>query len=46
LLGLVDLDIGLIMAMGEGTGLAAGSSLYKKQVFKNWSVYVISSETT
>ncbi len=31
---------------GDRTGLATGSSLYKKHVLRNWLVYVILSKTT
>ncbi len=31
---------------GDRTGLATGSSLYKKNVLRNWLVYVILSKTT
>jgi len=31
---------------GERTGLAAGTSLYKKHILKNWFVYIILSKTT
>jgi len=30
----------------ERTGLASGTSLYKKHVLKNWFVYIILSKTT
>jgi hypothetical protein len=35
-----------LQTTGERTGLAAGTSLYKKHVLKNWFVYIILSKTT
>jgi hypothetical protein len=36
----------LSQTTGDRTGLATGSSLYKKHVLRNWLVYVILSKTT
>jgi len=46
-----DVNTGMALCMvpqttGDRTGLATGSSLYKKHVLRNWLVYVILSKTT
>ncbi len=41
-----NLPYAVAQTTGDRTGLATGSSLYKKHVLRNWLIYVILSKTT